>query len=159
MNIRDLPRRLTPVNTQISIPFLLSSRGYGLLWHNTGLTELNPAQQKLVLTQGTISDAAYVNTTFGNSQRTTSFAGEFSVSKSGSYAFQLDNASARYGVEIDGQVVVNYNHNSLTPTAELAVLFSDRQSHFPHRQQRKPCAFHAALRRRNRVALAAVTGH
>jgi alpha-D-xyloside xylohydrolase len=34
LDLRDLPRRLTQVNTQISIPFLFSSKGYGLLWHN-----------------------------------------------------------------------------------------------------------------------------
>ena len=43
LDIRDLPRRLTQVNSQIAIPFLLSSKGYGILWHNYGLTDLNPA--------------------------------------------------------------------------------------------------------------------
>ena len=33
---------LHQVNTQISIPFILSSQGYGLLWNNYGLTEFNP---------------------------------------------------------------------------------------------------------------------
>ena len=40
LNIRGLTRRLTQVNTQISIPFILSSKGYGLLWNNYGLTDL-----------------------------------------------------------------------------------------------------------------------
>ena len=31
-NVRGLSRRLTQVNTQISIPMLLSSKGYGVLW-------------------------------------------------------------------------------------------------------------------------------
>ena len=48
LDIRDLPRRLTQVNSQIAIPFLLSSKGYGILWHNYGLTELNPAGQTCV---------------------------------------------------------------------------------------------------------------
>lgn len=43
LNIRGLSRRLTQVNSQISIPFILSSRGYGLLWNNYGLTDLNPS--------------------------------------------------------------------------------------------------------------------
>lgn len=42
LNIRGLPRRLTQVNSQISIPFILSSYGYGLLWNNYGITEFNP---------------------------------------------------------------------------------------------------------------------
>lgn len=37
LNARGLTRRLTQVNTQISIPFILSSKGYGLLWNNYGL--------------------------------------------------------------------------------------------------------------------------
>ena len=45
LNIRGLTRRLTQVNTQISIPFILSSKGYGLLWNNYGLTDFNPADQ------------------------------------------------------------------------------------------------------------------
>ncbi|MEP7111344.1 MAG: hypothetical protein ABI760_25335, partial [Ferruginibacter sp.] len=41
-NLRNVTRKLTQVNSQISIPFLYSSRGYGLLWHQYGLTEFNP---------------------------------------------------------------------------------------------------------------------
>ena len=43
LNVRGLTRRLTQVNTQIALPFLLSSKGYGLLWNNYGLTDFNPA--------------------------------------------------------------------------------------------------------------------
>ena len=38
-NVRGLSRRLTQVNTQISIPMLISSKGYGVLWNNYGLTD------------------------------------------------------------------------------------------------------------------------
>ena len=48
-NVRGLSRRLTQVNTQISIPMLLSSRGFGLLWNNYGLTEFNPADKSVAL--------------------------------------------------------------------------------------------------------------
>ena len=50
-NVRGLSRRLTQVNTQISIPMLLSSKGYGVLWNNYGLTEFNPADQSVSLTR------------------------------------------------------------------------------------------------------------
>jgi alpha-D-xyloside xylohydrolase len=36
LNLRGLPRRLTQVNTQISLPFLLSSKGYGCSGTMTG---------------------------------------------------------------------------------------------------------------------------
>ena len=48
-NIRQLPRRLTQVNTQISIPMMVSSKGYGILWNNYGLTDFNPADQSVRL--------------------------------------------------------------------------------------------------------------
>src|SRR5665647_633356 len=41
-NIRNVTRRLTQVNSQISIPFIYSNKGYGLLWHQYGLTDFNP---------------------------------------------------------------------------------------------------------------------
>jgi alpha-D-xyloside xylohydrolase len=43
LNIRDLLRRLTQVNSQIALPALLSSKGWGLLWLQEGMTELIPA--------------------------------------------------------------------------------------------------------------------
>jgi alpha-glucosidase (family GH31 glycosyl hydrolase) len=42
-NIRGVPIRLHQANTNISIPFLLSSEGYGRLWNNPSLTDFNPA--------------------------------------------------------------------------------------------------------------------
>ena len=48
-NVRGLSRRLTQVNTQISLPMLLSSKGYGVLWNNYGLTEYNPCGHHVAL--------------------------------------------------------------------------------------------------------------
>src|SRR5215212_9910321 len=48
-NLRNVTRKLTQVNTQIAIPFLYSSRGYGILWHQYGLTEFNPADNIVAL--------------------------------------------------------------------------------------------------------------
>jgi alpha-D-xyloside xylohydrolase len=48
-NIRNVTRRLTQVNSQISLPFIYSSKGYGLLWHQYGLTDFNPADNFITL--------------------------------------------------------------------------------------------------------------
>ena len=48
-NVRGLSRRLTQVNTQISIPMLLSNKGYGILWNNYGLTVFNPCDLSVAL--------------------------------------------------------------------------------------------------------------
>lgn len=49
LNVRGLTRRLTQVNTQIAIPFVMSNKGYGLLWNNYGLTDFNPASSVVTL--------------------------------------------------------------------------------------------------------------
>ena len=124
LDIRDLPRRLTQVNTQISIPFLFSSKGYGLLWHNYGLTDLNPTTSRLELKReavgSTTTDA--VTTTEGtrNVRRTAAaFVGDFEAGAAGRYAMMLDVGQAmarRYHVEIDGKVVVDFANQWLPPT-------------------------------------------
>ena len=48
-NLKNITRRLTQVNSQISLPFIYSSKGYGLLWHQYGLTDLNPADNFIKL--------------------------------------------------------------------------------------------------------------
>ena len=48
-NLRNITRKLTPVNSQISIPLIYSSKGYGLIWHQYGLTDFNPADNFVTL--------------------------------------------------------------------------------------------------------------
>ena len=49
LNIKNQPRQLIQVNTQASVPFLYSTAGYGLLWHNYSRTEFNPADTPIEL--------------------------------------------------------------------------------------------------------------
>jgi alpha-D-xyloside xylohydrolase len=124
LNIRDLPRRLTQVNSQIAIPFLLSSRGYGLLWHNYGMTELNPADNQVPLTRQAVGDTstAAVTSTQGTRnvrRRVGVFEGEFTAPASGRYAMMLDVGVAmarRYHVEIDDSTVIDFANLWLPPT-------------------------------------------
>jgi len=95
LNVRGLPRRLTQVNTQIAMPFLLSSKGYGLLWHNYGRTDLNPADNEIRLTQtGTgVATSADVTTSDGTQrqqQQEAVFSGEIDVKVAGPQALLLD---------------------------------------------------------------------
>ena len=70
-NVRGLTRRLTQVNTQISLPMLLSSKGYGVLWNNYGLVDYNPADNSVKLNRlsevGT-SEVVNVTSTEGGRQ-------------------------------------------------------------------------------------------
>ena len=47
LNLRDIPVRMLQANTDIAIPFVISSKGYGLLWNNPSLTDFNPATEEI----------------------------------------------------------------------------------------------------------------
>ena len=46
LDIKGIPIRLQQANTNISVPFLLSTKGYGLLWNNASLTDFDSATVK-----------------------------------------------------------------------------------------------------------------
>jgi alpha-D-xyloside xylohydrolase len=128
LNLRGLSRRLTQVNTQISLPFLLSSKGYGLLWHNTGMADLNPLDKTIspvrVPFEGG-SATVSVTTTVGSAEVKRSFAafeGPFEISVPGKYGFQLDVGApmaSKHYVEIDGKVVADFTNFWLPPTTSF----------------------------------------
>ena len=48
-NWRGIPIELRQHNTHIAVPMLVSSKGYGLLWDNASLTEFNPIDTRVPL--------------------------------------------------------------------------------------------------------------
>ena len=132
-NIRGLSRRLTQVNTQISIPMMVSSKGYGLLWNNYGLTEFNPSRQAVTLTlansQGQKAKSQIVNVTSteGGKQEVREqhiYKATFSVKKEGNYALLLDvgqKMARRHHLTIDGETVIEMQNLWLPPTASTIV--------------------------------------
>lgn len=128
LDIRGLCRRLTQVNTQISLPFLLSSKGYGLLWHNTGLVDFNPADTVVTparLAEETSAQDVNVTTTGGNAKVRRSEAAyetTFHVEQSGRYRCLLDTGQAmahRHYVEIDAKVMADASNLWLPPTTSF----------------------------------------
>ena len=97
-DVRGVPIRLHQANTNISIPFLLSNKGYGILWNNPSLTDFNPADQSIA-----------IDPTTGK--------GSFTTAAKGSYGFLLtsDNRN-RLQVEVNGQPVIDLQ-NMWTPTS------------------------------------------
>jgi alpha-D-xyloside xylohydrolase len=124
LNVKGLPRRLTQVNTQIAIPFLLSSKGYGLLWHNYGLTDFNPADTQVALSQTAkgLETAVDVTTAAGTqleNRQAATFKGEFNLARGGQYGLMLDvgqSMARHYRVEIDGTTRVESANYWLPPT-------------------------------------------
>lgn len=127
LDLRGLPRRLTQVNTQISLPFLLSSRGYGLIWHHRGRSELNPPPHRIALTKRSVGTAqtATVTTSSGGAdveRRMAIFDGEIEIVTGGRQAMLLDigkTMGTRYRVEIDGQTLADHDNFWLPPTTSF----------------------------------------
>jgi alpha-D-xyloside xylohydrolase len=126
-NLRGVTRRLTQVNSQIAIPFVYSSKGYGLLWHQYGLTDFNPADNAVTLEKqnqppGADEKTADVTTTSGTgrlSQNQTLYAGTFEVPEDGEHSVFLDlgDMGNRHYVAIDGKPCIDETNFWLPPTA------------------------------------------
>ena len=128
LNIRGLTRRLTQVNTQISIPMILSSNGYAVLWNNYGLTDFNPASNVIVLDPLDSEESTQTvdaTGTSGNRRETRHFyrfSGTLDIPESGEYALLLDmgqSMSRRQYLEIDGKAVIDYTNTWLPPTTAV----------------------------------------
>lgn len=129
-NLKNISRKLIQVNTQIAIPFLYSSKGYGLLWHQYGITEFNPADNIVTLTKRDTSAGGKadieVTTTSGTqrvSQRQSVYNGTFSVDKDGDYTMMLDlgNMEDRHLLIIDGVPFIDQANLWLPPAASAIV--------------------------------------
>jgi alpha-D-xyloside xylohydrolase len=128
LDIKRLPRRMTQVNTQVSLPFFVSSAGYGVLWHNYGLTDLNPLPQSVALPKAAAAGAGReetVTTAAGSStqrRQDNVFEGSFETTHAGRHALMLDVGSemaTRHHLEIDGVVLVDFANRWLPPTTSL----------------------------------------
>ncbi|MDP4228068.1 MAG: DUF4968 domain-containing protein, partial [Bacteroidota bacterium] len=111
-DLRGVTRRLIQVNSQIAIPFVYSSKGYGLLWHQYGLTDFNPADNFIPLQrkeqQTGNEQVAEVTTTSGTqkvSQNQSLYLGKFNVPLDGEYSLFLDlgDMGNRHLIVIDGK--------------------------------------------------------
>ena len=132
-NVRGLSRRLTQVNTQISIPMLMSSKGYGVLWNNYGLTEFNPCSQsvKLVKQEGVGKrEVVDVTSTEGGKREVRErhiFEATIEIPEAGDYALLLDvgqKMARRHHLMIDGTPVIEMQNLWLPPTASKIVHLS-----------------------------------
>jgi alpha-D-xyloside xylohydrolase len=129
-NLRNKTRKLIQVNSQIAIPFLYSSRGYGLLWHQYGLTEFNPADHVVALAKkDTTSGGAgtvEVTTTSGTqrvSRQQSLYTGKLNVPKDGNYSVMLDlgNMESRHLLVIDGKPYIDQSNLWLPPAASAII--------------------------------------
>ena len=129
-NVRGLSRRLTQVNTQISIPMLLSSKGYGVLWNNYGLVDFNPCEQQAemrLLDEAGQTEVVNVTSTEGGKQEIRQrniYEATIDLTEDGDYSLLLDvgqKMARRHNLSIDGQNVIEMQNLWLPPTASTIV--------------------------------------
>jgi alpha-D-xyloside xylohydrolase len=129
-NLRNVSRQLIQVNSQIAIPFIFSSRGYGLLWHQYGITDFNPADHSVSLVR---KDSASSNknevevTTTSGTQRVTRqqslYAGKVTIESEADYSFMLDlgNMESRHLLIIDDSAYIDQTNLWLPPAASQLI--------------------------------------
>jgi alpha-D-xyloside xylohydrolase len=79
-DIRDIPIRLLQANTNIAIPFLISTKGYGLIWNDPALTDFNPPTRPIQLDEN------------GDAEFTSGPEGEYGFLLSGNFRSKLQLA-------------------------------------------------------------------
>lgn len=129
LDVSGLTRRLTQVNTQISIPVVISNKGYGLMWNNYGMVDFNPSTETVTLEEIIEDDAQGVvvnaTSTHGNVRERRFFANftaEIDVPQDGEYSLLLDVGQAmarRHWLSVDGNVLFDVNNTWLPPTSSV----------------------------------------
>lgn len=134
LNVRGLTRRLTQVNSQIALPMILSNKGYGILWNNSGMTEFNPADSSVALTEAVdVSSSATLNVTGTSGNRRErrfykSFDGTLNVPEAGEYALMLDvgqKMARKHYLAVDGEPVIDMTNQWLPPTVSVILSLTE----------------------------------
>ena len=96
-NWRGMAQQLRQLNTQISLPMIVSSYGYGLLWNNASLTDFNPADTEVTLDN---------------------HSGSFTTTEAGDYAFVVKEGDRRnlIGLQVNGQTIAAITNMWVTYT-------------------------------------------
>ncbi|MFB9052693.1 TIM-barrel domain-containing protein [Formosa undariae] len=129
MNWKNVPIRLQQYNQEIAVPFLVSTKGYGIYWHNYSLTDFNQPQNEIqfeapktvaktketstVAVDGEKEDVA-AHITKSEAEEKNRRETTFTPTKTGEYNFLAlsDNGGRMRGeikVSIDGDDVINYS--------------------------------------------------
>ncbi|MFN8207933.1 MAG: glycoside hydrolase family 31 protein [Bacteroidales bacterium] len=138
-NLKGVARRLIQVNSQIALPFVYSSKGYGLLWHQYGLTDFNPTDQEVFLKKQedtqkdgkSMMDATTSSGTQKIRQDQSMYDGRFAVPEEGEYSLFLDlgEMGNRQLVTIDGKPVIDQANLWLPPSIGTKIFLNAGEHH------------------------------
>lgn len=130
MNWKNVPIRLQQYNQEIAIPFLVSTKGYGIYWHNYSLTDFNQPENEIqfnatVAAEIDKEEEIAVVPEGGEKENVAAYAAKeakkknirettFTPTKTGEYTFlALSDHNGRMRgeikVSIDGDDIINYS--------------------------------------------------
>lgn len=120
LDIKDHDLDLRQYNTEIFIPYLVSSRGYGILWDNTSFSRFGdlddavalPGVTGLYASSGEPGDVAPGN-------GTVSWSGSVKPTVSGDYLFRTYSSGA-INLQVNGQAVIDHWRQSWNPGEDVA---------------------------------------
>jgi alpha-D-xyloside xylohydrolase len=120
LNIKDYDLDLRQYNTEIFIPYLVSSRGYGLLWDNTSFSRFGDLDSAVPLPGVTglyASGGEAGDVSPGNG--TVSWSGTVKPTVSGDYLFRTYSSGA-INLQVNGETVIDHWRQSWNPGEDLA---------------------------------------
>ena len=131
-NWKGIPLEFRQANTQVAVPMLLSTKGYGLLWDNASMTEFNPVDTEIPLTSAE-PPSDDVNAPKATEELAKAPAakkndlhalrsGTFTSDAEGDYVFLADNGNRtqELSILIDGEPLLEL-HNLWLPYSASAV--------------------------------------
>jgi alpha-D-xyloside xylohydrolase len=112
-NWRGVPRELHQHNMTATLPVVVSSRGYGLLWDNASLTDFDPLDNEIPLT---LEEDSGATNSAGRAPTISTWHGTFTSGAAGEYVFfaQRDNNRGEFSVLVDGREIAGIS-NYWTP--------------------------------------------
>ena len=120
-NLKGYSLDLYQYNTNVVVPFLVSSRGYGILWDNTSFTRFGDLAEAVPLpgTTGLYAQNPAYPGDVAPGTGTVSWTGQVQASVAGEYTFQT-YASGNVKLTVDGAVVIDHFRQGWLPATEMA---------------------------------------
>jgi alpha-D-xyloside xylohydrolase len=106
-------------NTEVFIPFLVSSRGYGILWDNTSYTRWGDLGQPQPIPGVSYASGTTNNSVQGASSGSVNWQGTVTAPTTGDYEF-FTYASGNLQLDVNNQTVVNHWRQGWLPNVEIA---------------------------------------
>jgi alpha-D-xyloside xylohydrolase len=119
-NIKDFDLDLHQYNTEITVPFLVSSRGYGILWDNTSFTRFGdlgnavplPGVTGLYASGGTAGDVS-------PGSGSVNWSGTVKADVAGDYQFRTYSSGA-INLQVNSQTVIDHWRQNWLPNEDIA---------------------------------------